>query len=397
MEVTPKAQTVELIKQANSILILTHRDPDGDALGSSLALYLALKKMQKEVDVLFQGPIGEVFSFLPGFEAAKTSLVDSNDLVLTIDTRNTGEDLKLGYKKLPEEKRIKIVITPPRGSLAPEDVTITRSVPKYDLIVLLDSNKLDRVGSFKEQFADMFYEVPTVVIDHHADNTQFAKINWVDITATSTAEILVSLIESLSRDEPLLDADIATALLTGLITDTGSFQYRGTTPKSLTVAAQLVAAGARQQEIIERLYRTITLPRMKLWGRMLSKVQLDSEHKFIWSTITEQDLIETGGDAGDVSGLASELSKSVDDADFALLLSDRERVIRGNLRAIKPTCNVSEIAHQFGGGGHQAASGFRVDGTIGEKESEILAKIRALRSRVAADSIIAQANGANLG
>ncbi|QQG49725.1 MAG: bifunctional oligoribonuclease/PAP phosphatase NrnA [Candidatus Berkelbacteria bacterium] len=380
MEVTPKAQTVELIKQANKILILTHRDPDGDALGSSLALYLALKKLQKEVDVVFQGTIGEVFSFLPAFNEAKTSLGASNDLVLTIDTRNTGEELKLGYKKLPEEKRIKIVVTPPKGSLTPEDITVERSVPKYDLIILLDLNKLDRVGPIKDQFADLFYEVPTIVIDHHADNNQFAKINWVDITATSAAEILVSLIESLSRDEPLLDADIATALLTGLITDTGSFQYRGTTPKSLTVAAQLVAAGARQQEIIECLYRTITLPRMKLWGRMLSKVQLDPTHKFIWSTLTEQDLIETGGDAGDVSGLASELSKSVDDADFALLLSDRDKIIRGNLRAIKPTCNVAEIAHHFGGGGHQAASGFRVDGAIEEKELEILNKIRAFRT-----------------
>lgn len=383
MEVTPKAQSVELIKQAQKVLVLTHRDPDGDALGSALALHQALKKLQKEVDVVFQGTIPEVFAFLPGLSEAKMGLGGSNDLVFTIDTRATGEDLKLGYKKLADEHRIKIVVTPPRGSLVPEDVTIERSVPKYDLIILLDLNKLDRVGSIKEEFADLFYEVPTICIDHHADNTQFAKINWVDITATSTAEILVSLIESLSRDEPLLDADIATNLLTGLTTDTGSFQYRNTTPKSLTVAAQLVAAGARQQEIIERIYRTITLPRLRLMGRMLAKVQHDAEGKFIWSTLTEQDLIETGGEGGDVSGLASELSKSIDDADFALLLSDRDKIIRGNLRAIKPTCNVAEIAHHFGGGGHQAASGFRVDGTIAEKEDEILRTIRQFRTQTA--------------
>jgi phosphoesterase RecJ-like protein len=379
MEPTPKAQSVELIKQAERVLILTHRDPDGDALGSSLALHRALKKLGKEVDVVFQGPLPEVFSFLPGYNEAKTELGGSNDLVLTVDTRNTGEDLKLGYKKMSEERRIKIVITPPRGSLVPEDVTIERSLPKYDLIILLDLNKLDRVGALKEHFSDLFYEVPTVNIDHHADNSQFAKINWVDITATSTAEILVSLIESLSRDEPLLDADIATLLLTGLITDTGSFQYRNTTPKSLTVAAQLVAAGARQQEIIERLYRTITLPRMKLWGRMLAKVREDKDARFIWSTLTDQDVKETGGDPGDVSGLASELAKSIGEADFALLLSDREGFVRGNLRSINPICNVAEIAHSLGGGGHQAASGFRYEGTIAEREAEILEKIRQFR------------------
>jgi len=375
METTPKAQIVELIKQAKTVLILTHRDPDGDALGSAFALQLAMRKLGKTVDTVFQGTIGDVFSYLPGYAEAKTELVASNDLVLTIDTRQTGEELKLGYKKLPEEHRIKIIITPPKGSLQPDDVTIESSLPKYDLIVILDSNNLDRIGPIKDQFTDLFYEVPTVNIDHHADNNHFAKVNWVDLTATSTCEILVSLIESLGRDEPLLDADIATCLLTGLITDTGSFQYRPT-PKSLTVAAQLVAAGARQQEIVEKIYRSITLPRMRLWGRMLAKVEQDKAHKFIWSTITESDVAETGGDAGEISGLASELAKSVGDADFALLLSDRDGQIRGNLRSINPTCNVSEIAQLFGGGGHAAASGFRVTGTIEEKEATILDTIR---------------------
>lgn len=379
METTPKAQTVELIKQAKTVLILTHRDPDGDALGASLALQAALRKIGKTVDTVFQGSIGDVFSFLPGFSEAKTELVGSNDLVFTIDTRQTGEDLKLGYKKLPEEHRIKIVVTPPKGSLQPEDVTIESSLPKYDLILILDCSNLDRIGPLKDQFTDLFYEVPTVNIDHHADNTHFAKVNWVDLTATATCEILVSLIESLGRDEPLLDADIATALLTGLTTDTGSFQHRPT-PKALTVAAQLVAAGARQQEIVERIYRTITLPRMRLWGRMLAKVQQDQEHKFIWSTVTESDVAETGGGDADASGLAGELAKSVGDADFALLLSDRGGEVRGNLRAINPTCNVTEIARLFGGGGHAAASGFRVPGTVGEKEATILDTIRHWRT-----------------
>ncbi len=376
MEITPKAQIVDLVKQSQTILLLTHQDPDGDALGSALALTLALKKLQKTVDVVFAGTISEVFSFIPGFSLSKRSLDSSNDLVITIDTRNTGEELKLGYKKLVEEHRIKIVITPPKGALLPEDVIIERSRPKYDLVIFLDCNKMERVGSMKTDFADLFYEVPTVSIDHHADNTHFAKVNWVDMTATSTAEILVSLIESLSRDEPLMDADIATALLTGLTTDTGSFQHNPT-PKSLTVAAQLVAAGARQQEIVEKIYRTISLGRMRLWGRMLAKVKEDKESKFIWSTITSQDIEETGGDAGDISGLASELSKSVGEANFALLLSERDGMVRGNLRSIKPTTNVSEIARQLGGGGHPAASGFRVEGTLAQKEAEIFEKIKS--------------------
>lgn len=379
MEITPKAQAVDLIKQSQTVLILTHQDPDGDAIGSALALHLALKKMKKEVDTLITGKLSEVFSFLPGLSEIKNEVATSNDLVLTIDTRSTGEDIKLGYKKFSDEHRIKIVITPPRGTLTPDDVTIERTRPKYDLVVFLDCSTMERIGALKTELADLFYEVPTIQIDHHADNTHFAKVNWVDLTATSTAEILVSFIESLSRDEPLLDADIATNLLTGLTTDTGSFQHSNTTPKSLTVAAQLVAVGARQQEIIERIYRTIGLSKMRLMGLMLSKVKKDPAG-FIWTTITEEDLKLSGGDAGDISGLASELAKSVGpDVDFALLLSDREGEIRGNLRSINKTCNVAEIARRFDGGGHNAAAGFRIEGTLRDHLQSTLEKIRGSR------------------
>lgn len=261
MELTPKAQAVELIRSSQNILILTHQDPDGDALGSALALQAALKKIEKTADVAISGRLNPSLEFLPGVSTLSKKLEASSDLLLTIDTRSTGEDLRLGHKKSAEDHRVTIIISPQRGTLVPEDVTITRSGPKYDLVIVLDTADLSLLGDILADFPDLLYETPTISIDHHPTNSYFAKVNWVDMTSTSTAEMLVSLIESLGRQETLLDADIATCLLTGLITDTDSFQNMNTTPKSLTVAAQLIAAARASKRSLRRFTEQSVLSR----------------------------------------------------------------------------------------------------------------------------------------
>ena len=158
MEVTPKAQIVELINSANSVLILTHEDPDGDANGSALGLRGALLKLNKTVDVVFSGEIAENLKFLTGFYKAKFQIDGSNELILTIDTRSTGEDLRLGHKKDSEKHQVKIVVSPQKGTLLPDDVVITRSRPKYDLVVMLDCATQERIGDVLSMFPDLLYE-----------------------------------------------------------------------------------------------------------------------------------------------------------------------------------------------------------------------------------------------
>ncbi len=376
MEATPKSQIVELIRSANSVLILTHHDPDGDAIGSVLGLRLALLKLKKQVDVIFSGEVADNLKFLPGFDAAKEKLDGSNELVITVDTRSTGEELRLGHKKLADKHQVMIVISPEKGTLVPEDVTVTRSRPKYDLVVMLDVATQERIGPVLEQYPDLLFEVPTVSIDHHSTNSYFAKVNWVDMTACSTTEILLSLIEALGRNEQLIDEDIATALLAGLITDTGSFQNSNTTPKALTVAAQLIAAGARQQEIIEKVLKTKSLALLKLWGRILSNIEENRELGFAWATIREREIKEiTGSETISKGELIDELLKNVIDVDFVFLLSEKEGRINGSLRSVKPGFNVSTIAQLFGGGGHVPAAGFSVPGALDEKQEIIIQTI----------------------
>lgn len=390
MELTPKAQAVELIRSSQNILILTHQDPDGDALGSALALQAALKKIEKTADVAISGRLNPSLEFLPGVSTLSKKLEASSDLLLTIDTRSTGEDLRLGHKKSAEDHRVTIIISPQRGTLVPEDVTITRSGPKYDLVIVLDTADLSLLGDILADFPDLLYETPTISIDHHPTNSYFAKVNWVDMTSTSTAEMLVSLIESLGRQETLLDADIATCLLTGLITDTDSFQNMNTTPKSLTVAAQLIAAGARQQEIVEKIYRTKRFITLKLWGKILSNIQENRELRFAWATLRESEMREVGADPDESKGgLIDELLKSIANVDFVFLLSEKGEEIHGSLRSVKPSYNVAEIAKLFGGGGHVPAAGFALNGTLDQQEQQIIRKITEfVRSKPAKGSLI---------
>jgi phosphoesterase RecJ-like protein len=383
MELSPKAQSVELIRNSQNILILTHEDPDGDAVGSSLALSSILKKLGKTADLIFYGQVASYLEFLPGAKEVQSALESTNEIVISIDTSNTGENLRLGHKKLEDKHQVMIVVSPPKGILLPEDITVTKSRPKYDLIIILDCSSLERVGPIAQEMPDLFFETPTISIDHHPTNSYFAKVNWVDMTAAATSEMLVSLFESLGRGENLLDGETATNLLTGLTTDTMCFRNGNTTPKALTVAAQLVAAGANQQEIIDKIYRTKPLSTLKLWGKALLKLEEDTAHRFAWSSVSEKEIMEIGAEAIEVKDVVDEILKSAAGVDFVILLYEKDGQVHGGLRSVSPSFDVTEIAKLFNGGGHKLAAGFSVTGTLEEQQEEILQKIRAFSQAVA--------------
>src|SRR3990167_8616996 len=291
MELSPKQQVVEILKTKQRILLLTHKNPDGDAIGSILALYLSLKKLGKDVVAVCNDPAPAVFEYLPQIKEISQNFANGRDFVISLDVSQTKAD-KVLYKIVGD--KLNIIITPVSGNFTPEMVMTAAGSFNFETVVVLDSTDLERIGSPYEKNPEVFYEVPVVNIDHHAGNDQFGKINWVDITATSTSEILVSVLEALTGDPKFIDEDIATALLTGIITDTNSFQNNNTTPKSLTVAAQLVAFGGRQQEIIRHVFKTKPLTTLKLWGRILENVKEEKDHRFIWSKISHKDFEETG-------------------------------------------------------------------------------------------------------
>lgn len=374
MELTPKQQVVERLKNAQKVLILTHKNPDGDALGSMLALYKFLSGLGKDVSAVCNDAAPEVLSFLPDVAKIAQNFESERDFVISLDISETKAD-KIMYKIA--DGKLNIIITPKEGEFTDKQVSYPKGGFKYDAIVVLDSPDLERLGSPFEKNPDLFYETPVINIDHHAGNDYFGQVNLVELTATSTAEILVSVIEALSPDKSPFTEDIATALLTGIITDTGSFQNANTTPKSLTIAAQLVASGAKREEIIKRIYKTRPLSTLRLWGRALTNIHDEKADGFVWTSLSKKDFMQVMAGEDESGGVIDELLKTVSGVKFVLLLSEKGGAVHGSLRSVEKGTDVSKIANLFNGGGHPLASGFEIAETSFEAStSEIIQKIK---------------------
>lgn len=374
-------QVIDLIKRSEKILVMPSSPPDGDSLGSAIALYMALKKMGKEVTVVCSDPIPELLQFLPNIKVIGNQIVSSNDFIITLDCRNTKLDT---IKSLVEDDKVNIVITPKSGRFSEDDVSFNKGTKSnYDLIITVDCAELTQLKSFYENNIEMFHQIPVINIDHHISNTHFGKINYVDIMASSTTELLLPIFEELSREEnvELIDEDTATLLLTGIITDTGSFQNANTTPKSFAKAAQLISYGARQQEIIQNIYKTKQLSQLKLWGRVLSKIKTDETHRIIWSTVSQQDFRDTGSTEDQTADVIDELMTNAPEAEIVILIKERKDAISVSIRTTTQSVDASKIADHFGGGGHVRAAGFSLSGkNLLDAEHEIISYLRGLQA-----------------
>ncbi|MEK9155904.1 MAG: DHH family phosphoesterase [Patescibacteria group bacterium] len=374
MELTPKQQVVDIFRSKNKFLLLTHKNPDGDAIGSLLALSLSLRKLGKEAIAICGDTIPSVYNYLPQTGEIACDLGNIRDFIIALDISKVAAD-KVMYKV--RDSILEIVVTPKSGRFESKMVSFPEGNLCYDAIIVLDAPDLERLGPICEKNADVFYELPVVNIDHHATNSHFGQINLVDITATSTSEILVSLLEALTGDPKFITEEIATALLTGIISDTNSFQNANTTPKSLTVAAQLVAAGGRQQEIIRHIYKTKPLSTLRLWGRALSNLHDEKDYRFVWSVLHKKDYLEVGASEAESGGVIDELLKTASGIDFALLLSEKNGDLHGSLRSTNPTTDVSEVAKLFSGGGHPMAAAFQLEKTnLLESANIVIQRIR---------------------
>lgn len=381
VEFTPKQQAVKLIEESQRILLLTHQSPDGDAIGSILGFFLVLKKLDKEVSAVCIDAPSKTYDFLPKKEILTPEFSGSRDFIITLDCSKAKVD-KLGYKLL--DNKLNIVITPKSGNFQNQDITTSYGPFKFDLTIVLDTPDLERLGTLYDKNTEIFYQTPVINIDHHSTNSHFAKVNLVDLTATSTSEILISLLEALEprASQKLLDEDIATCLLTGITADTGSFQNTNTTPKSFTCAAQLLAAGARQQEIIKYLFKTKPLSTLKLWGKILAKIDFDENYRLAFAFATKEDLKEAGAKEEEIGGVIDELLRAVPNSDLVLLLSEREEGIHGSLRSIDKNVDCTEIAKEFGGGGHQAAAAFLLENKkIEEVKDKVLETIKEYQKK----------------
>jgi phosphoesterase RecJ-like protein len=361
MALTPQSiqAALQTIEQHQRILISPHANVDPDGLSSALACYQIFTAMGKDVTVICPDVKPDSLSFLPGFEKFEHEVKENKDFVVTINLDEGGEIDKLRYTV--EDNRVNIIVVPKKGTIRPQQISLSEGDPKYDLIVIVDTADLALLGSLYTDHVDLFSEVPILNIDHHISNTNYGQIQLIDPTAASATEVLYSWFTQVPVFREKITPDLATLLLTGLITDTRSFQNPNTTPRSLEVAAELLERGARQQEIIQHIYKTKPLSTLKIWGRALNHIQIDPSSRIVWSAISNEDLAEMDATSKETAGILDELISTIPDADVYVLFTELEE---GGLKAsMRSTAaiDVSQLsARTFGGGGHARASGFRV-------------------------------------
>jgi phosphoesterase RecJ-like protein len=182
----------------------------------------------------------------------------------------------------------------------------------------VDSHNLNSLGGLYSGASELFFAQPIINIDHNNNNEHFGQLNMVDFSASSNAEIIFEVLESM--DKNLFDEKIATLLLAGIISKTHGFKLATVTPKTLNIASKLIAMGAKREEIVHNFYRTREIPTLKLWGRALARLKAEKSKKLVWSILTKADFVQSGAEANVLSDVIQELIATSPEAETVVLL-----------------------------------------------------------------------------
>lgn len=315
-------RAAEVIGRAESLALACHVGPDGDALGSMLGLAIAARNAGKEVMASFGSP----YSLPPSLSFL------SHDLLV-----------------------------PPSDFLETPEV-----------MVVLDAGSPDRLAELGGNASDA---ETVVVIDHHVTNAGFGDVAVVDPKAAATGELVFEILGLLGWE---ITPEIAVCLLTALVTDTGRFQYANTTPRTLEIAAALVAAGADPAVIGRHVYEEAPFGYLKAAAVAMGRAELDSELRVVSTIITEDDLVANGITWADTDSLIDLLRLAVEADTTVLVKGHADGKIKVSLRSRGDT-DVGALAADLGGGGHRLAAGFTTEGDIDEVRLEVLAAIGEYR------------------
>lgn len=372
-------EIISKLEASNDILLTAHHKLDPDSTGSMLALYRVCKKLGKRPVALCYEPVPATLEFLPDIKAIENNNQLFKDFIITMFNPTTEvSEIKYTTK---ENGEVTIIVSPKNGQYTGKDVTLKSMQTRFDSVFVVDSGDKKNIGRLYEENKEIFDNATVINIDHHISNDNFGDINLVDTNVSSASELVYSIITAI--DPELIDADIATYLLLGIIADTGSFQHSNTTEESLRIAADLVRRGGRQQDIIKNLYKTKKFSTLKLWGKVLSNLKADKDARIVWATISNKALVHANAQPEDIKGVVDDLMSSAPDTDFIVLLTEiRPNTISASIRTKSKDIDGVAIAAHFGGGGHTEAAGFTRENTsMEEAEKELLSAVQAYQKQ----------------
>jgi bifunctional oligoribonuclease and PAP phosphatase NrnA len=308
----------EVLQSAETVVILTHVRPDGDAIGSQLAMALALQKLGKTVTAWNEDGLPESFAFL------------------------TGSEL---ITKPPDTPR------------------------EFDIVLALDTAARDRLGSGIKAVQAC---KAIVNIDHHASNPGYGDLNYIDVRAPATGQIIYELLQ----DQKLpFFSEIADALFVAISTDTGSFRYQNTTARTFEIAGKLVEAGVDLATISNRVYESYPKRRILLLGQLLNQATFHANDRIATFSLTEETKARLAIDPADIDGLI-DVIRSIDTVVVAIFFEElADQRVRISVRSKDLRVDANRICSRWGGGGHQLAAGARIRGTLEEVRTKVISYV----------------------
>lgn len=314
------ASIAAALNGCTTVLISTHKSPDGDALGSQIGLMLALEKMGKTVIAHNLDPVPEIYRFLPG-----------------------NERIRVG-------KQVQ---------------------GRYDAFIVVDADP-SRTGLFDKTYpADVL-----INIDHHITNPLAWPLTWLDTAASATGEMIFTLIQELGVR---IDRDIALCLYTAIFTDTGSFRYSNTSPESMKISATLLEAGADPWLVTENVYESVSYNRLKLLGSVIAKMERSADGRIAWVVVTDELYRRTNTTAEDTDNFVN-FVRSAKGVEVAILFRQTGSAQYKISMRSKGRVDLSGLAQSFGGGGHKNAAGGVLDGTFEEVKKRVLGDVEKIIS-----------------
>src|SRR3989339_14748 len=325
MTIHPRDEIVRALKSANNVLLITHIHPDGDALGSQLALGNILRSLGKRVFLYGEEQVGHMYRFLPG-----SAEVDS--------------------------------------SLPPLD--------GFDCGVALDCGDSNRLGANRDSLLTVH---PFVVIDHHLGHQEFGDLRWIAPERASTGEMVYDVAQALGAE---LSYESAYCRYAAIVSDTGSFKYSSTTADTFRIASELLRKGVKPAEVSGKLFDNFTVKRLNLMRLVLDSLQLYAADRLAIIAAPREVFVKTGTTQADAETFIN-YPRSLDTVKVAVFLKETERgLVSVSLRSKGTDYDVAQIAATFGGGGHRNAAGCKLrDTTIAEVQEQLLAKLLPLVTR----------------
>ncbi len=308
---------VGLIRKAKSFCIATHKNPDGDGLGSILALAMGLKQLKKKVTLYTIDPVPKMYHFLPG-------------------------NGKIKHKLSNKEK--------------------------FDVSFIVDLGEIERVG---DEFKNHANRGLTISLDHHAKGKHNCDLNFCLPKQASSGEVIYKILKTLKVK---LNKAMATNIFTAMVTDTGSFKYSNTSEETFQIAADLARFKLDTWDVALHCFETFSLPRMELLKRVINRMQIHANKKVAWIDFRQSDFDDTGATTEDTEGFIN-YPRSIEGVEVAIALKeDAHDKYRVSLRS-KKYVDVADVALKFGGGGHLRAAGCTVLGSFDHVQSTVLSEV----------------------